>query len=182
VTRAASATPGAPGAPDVPRLAFWGDPALRRPCRPVAPGDRGLPALVAGMWRVMLDRNGVGLAAPQVGDDRRVVVIRDPRRGGRPERLVLVNPLIVRRDPVRQSREEGCLSFPGLYLRLARPRAVVVDCEDAEGRPQRLSAEGMLACIVQHEVDHLDGVVFIDHLSAWRRRLLWWRLRQLAAR
>ncbi len=179
MTNAASATPGAPAAP---RLVRWGDQALRRPCRPVAPGDPELPALVAGMWRLMLDRNGVGLAAPQVGDGRRVIVIRDPRRGGRPERLVLVNPVIERRDPGLQTREEGCLSFPGLYLRLARPRAIVVSHADLEGRPQRLAADGFLACIVQHEVDHLDGVVFIDHLSTWRRRLLWWRLRRLAAR
>jgi len=179
VTNAASATPGT-SAP--PCLVRWGDQALRRRCRAVAPGDPELMALVAGMWRLMLGRNGVGLAAPQVGDGRRVIVIRDPRRGGRPERLVLVNPVIEQRDPVRQSREEGCLSFPGLYLRLARPRAIVVSYEDVEGRPQRLAAEGLLACIVQHEIDHLDGVVFIDHLSAWRRRLLWWRLWRLAAR
>lgn len=179
MTRAAPALPGTAAAP---RLVLWGDRALRSPCRPVAPGDPGLPALVSGMWRVMLDRNGVGLAAPQVGDGRRVIVIRDPRGGGHPERLVLVNPVIEWRDPVRQSREEGCLSFPGLYLRLARPRAVGIRHEDPDGRPQRLAADGLLACIVQHEIDHLDGIVFIDHLSAWRRRLLWWRLRRLAAR
>ncbi|MHB8079418.1 MAG: peptide deformylase [Candidatus Krumholzibacteriia bacterium] len=177
-----NAAPAMPGAPAAPRLVFWGDPALRRPCRPAAPGDPELPALAAAMWRVLLDRNGLGLAAPQVGEARRVIVIRDPRRGGRPERLVLVDPVIERRDPARQTREEGCLSFPGLYLRITRPRAVTVRYADLDGRTQRLAAEGLLACIVQHEVDHLDGIMFIDHLSAWRRRLLWWRLRQLAAR
>lgn len=171
-----------PGAPAPPRLVFWGDRALRRPCRPATPGDPDLAALAGAMWRVMLDRNGLGLAAPQVGDERRVIVIRDPRGGGRPERLVLVNPVLERLDPARQTREEGCLSFPGLYVRITRPRAVTVRYADLDGRPQRLTAAGLLACIVQHEVDHLDGIVFIDHLSPWRRRLLWWRLRRLAAR
>lgn len=177
-----NAAPAMPGAPAPPRLVLWGHGALRRPCRAVAPGDPELPALVTAMWRVMLDRNGLGLAAPQVGDGRRVIVIRDPRGGGRPERLVLVNPVVERLDPVRQTREEGCLSFPGLYIRLARPRSIVISHEDADRRPQRLAADGLLACIVQHELDHLDGVVFIDHLSSWRRRLLWWRLRRIAVR
>jgi len=78
--------------------------------------------------------------------------------------------------------EEGCLSFPGLFFPLRRPRAVTVSYADLEGREHRLRADGLLARVVQHEADHLDGILYIDHLSAWRRGLLGWRLRRLRER
>ena len=164
----------------VARLVRYGEPGLRQACRPAAPDDEGLAGLVEAMWLVMLRQRGVGLAAPQVGDDRRVIVVRDPRRPGRGGRLVFVNPVLRDFSGPSILMEEGCLSFPGLYLRVRRPRALTVDHLDETGRPRTLAADGMLARIVQHEADHLDGVLFIDHLSAWRRRLLWWRLRRLA--
>lgn len=164
------------------RIVRWGHPALRRPCRTVAPGEPDLRSLADAMWRLMLRHNGLGLAAPQVGDDRRLIVVRDGGRaaGGRP--LVLVNPVVGEPSRDRAFFEEGCLSFPGLYFTLGRPRAVTVAFDDLDGRPRQLRADGLLARVVQHEVDHLDGVLYIDHLSPWRRALLTWRLHRLRER
>jgi peptide deformylase len=121
----------------------------------------------------------VGLAAPQVGELSRLIVVKPPRGPVSAGGMVLVNPEL--RDFSADSVvfEEGCLSFPGLYIRLVRPRTVTVDYLDLDGRPRSLAADGLLARIIQHEVDHLDGVLFVDHLSPWHRRLLWWRLWRL---
>lgn len=166
----------------VPRILRYGSPELREICRPVAPDETDLPALVEALAQAVAEQGGVGLSAPQIGDRRRVVVIVDPRRPGRRELLVLVNPVMSVSPDRLAAREEGCLSFPGLYLRLRRARAVRVTHLDLEGRERWFEAEGLLARIVQHEIDHLDGVLFIDHLSPWARRLLWWRLRRLRGR
>ncbi len=165
-------------APGDGRILRYGDERLRAACRPAA-GDADLAALADEMWRLMLRHGGVGLSAPQIGDLRRVIVVRDPRRPRSPTRLVLVDPVLSEPSPEVISFEEGCLSFPGLYLRLERPRAVSVTYRDLAGAEHRLAADGLLARVVQHEADHLDGVLFIDHLSRWRRQLLRWRLWRL---
>ncbi len=169
-------------ADSAPRIVRWGNPALRRRCRPAAAEAAELRGLADAMWRLLARHRGLGLAAPQVGDDRRLIVVQDKPRAAGARRLVLVDPVL--HEPSRElaTFEEGCLSFPGLYFGLRRPEAVTVEHVDLEGRPHRFRAEGLLARIVQHEVDHLDGVLYIDHLSPWRRRLLGWRLRRLRER
>jgi peptide deformylase len=134
------------------------------------------------MWRVLRDGGGVGLAAPQVGSDLRLIVIRDPNRPRGRQRLDLVNPQVTATFGATEPFEEGCLSFPGLYLEIRRPKGIEVRFLTADGEAVHLRDEGLVARIVQHEVDHLDGVLFIDRLPRWRRwlvgpRLLWLMLR-----
>lgn len=166
-----------PGDSGQPRsILLYGDPRLRRRCRAFAPGDPEAAALAAELW-ARLAQDGVGLAAPQIGDDRRLIVIADPRNGH--ERLVLVNPEVIGTTGPSEPFEEGCLSFPGLYLTIRRPRGVRLRYRDLAGRRRHLTDDGLLARIIQHEVDHLDGVLFCDRLPRVTRSLLslrWWWL------
>ena len=163
-----------------PPVLVYGDPRLRRPCREVGV-DEDVTALVAAMHASMAAHEGVGLAAPQVGDPRRVVLVGDPREPQAAPR-VLVNPRVERRFGDDTTFEEGCLSFPDLFLWLSRPRGVEVSCRDLAGNPRVLRDEGLIARILQHEIDHLDGVLFIDHLPRWRRWLLQARLWRMSRR
>ena len=156
------------GADGPPRLVFYGDERLRRKCRDVVPGDPGLPELVAGMARLMGRHHGVGLAAPQVGDDRRVVLVAPPDRDWT-EPLALVNPVLAAVSDATGLFEEGCLSFPGIYRLVRRPRAATVRYVDLDGVAREFTDDGLLARIALHEIDHLDGVLFVDHLSPWTR-------------
>lgn len=162
------------------RLVLCWDPRLRRPCRPADPDDPELPALVRDMRRIMDAQQGVGLAAPQVGDDRRVILIRNPEDPPRDAR-VFVNPELVATSGDRVPFEEGCLSFPGIYRTVHRPAAVRVRYREPGGGEAELADAGFLARVVQHELDHLDGILFVDHLSGWERfrvriRMGLWRL------
>lgn len=158
----------ASGEEDGRKILIYGDQRLRRSCRRVDPAENDLPGLIAEMRRLMRRNRGVGLAAPQVGDDRRVVVIDPPGRG-RGSGMVLLNPEIVDVSQDTAPFEEGCLSFPDIYRRVDRPRAVVLRWTDPDGSERTAADDGILARIAQHEVDHLDGVLFIDHLSPWER-------------
>jgi peptide deformylase len=161
-------------------ILLYGDSRLRRPARPVTPGE-DLGDLPERLCAAMLEAEGIGLAANQLGDERRVIAVRDPaERGTRP--LVLVNPAIMTHRGPMVSFEEGCLSFPGVFLTLVRPRGVEVAYLDLAGRPQTLRNEGILARVIQHEVDHLDGKLFIDHLPRWRRWSLSARLGHIRRR
>ena len=159
--------------PAAGQLVLHGDTRLRRVCREVAP-DEDVADLAARLVRTMQAAGGVGLAAPQIGDRRRVLVCRhlDRRRA---EPLIMVNPSVEARDGPDVAYEEGCLSFPGLFLTLRRPRGLRVRFRDLDGRPQVLQDKGLLARVVQHEIDHLDGVLFTDRLPRWRRWLCYLR-------
>lgn len=159
----------------------FGDACLRRACRPADPGTPDTARLLDELWEVLSAADGVGLAAPQIGDDRRALVIRDPDRPAGRQRLDVVNPRLVGTSGPVVPFEEGCLSFPGLYFDVRRPRGVRLECLDRDGSPVILEDDGLVARIVQHEMDHLEGRLFIDHLPPWRRwllapRLLWIRL------
>ena len=157
------------------RIRRYGNGCLRRVADPVdchAPGTRDL---LDTMWRTLAAGGGVGLAAPQIGHAARVLVVSDPERPRGRQRLELVNPEIRSTFGPSVPFEEGCLSFPGVYTTIIRPKGVEVVFDSPEGR-QTLREEGLAARIIQHEVDHLDGVLFIDHLSARQRLLLWPRL------
>ena len=153
------------------------DPVLRKPARAVSPADApAVRDLVPRMLATMYAAPGIGLAAPQVGVSLRLAVI-DLQREEVRQPLVLINPTIVSASAETEPHEEGCLSLPGQYADVVRPRAVTLRFEDEAGARRELAAEALLARCIQHEIDHLDGILFIDHISALRRNMI---LRRLA--
>ena len=137
-----------------------GDEILRKRAREVEKFDNKLKELVDDMIETMHKNNGVGLAAQQVGILKRVIVI-DIYDGKGP--IVLINPVIIKTKG-EQEVEEGCLSFPNQYARLIRPEEVVAEALDENGKKVKIKAKGLLAQAICHELDHLDGVLFIDHM------------------
>lgn len=133
-------------------------------------------ALLPRMFAAMYAAPGIGLAAPQVGSPLRLAVV-DLMPDDKPAPIVLINPEITRVSEEWATREEGCLSLPGQYAEVSRPARVRVRYEDAAGARRELDADGLLAACLQHEIDHLGGVLFVDHLSALKRNML---LRRLA--
>ena len=150
-----------------------GEKILREPGLEVEAFDDELRALVEDMLETMYYADGIGLAAPQVGVSLRVCVLdlrdEDDPDGGR---WVLVNPVIVESSDEEDKSTEGCLSIPDMEEVVARPARVTVRGFDAEGETVEVEADGLLARALQHEIDHLDGVLFIDRLSAFKRRAL----------
>ncbi|MXP63925.1 peptide deformylase [Roseomonas sp. M0104] len=153
------------------------DARLRAKARPVGAGDTDtVRALAPRMLATMYKAPGIGLAAPQIGSLLRLVVI-DLQPDEKPEPLIMVNPEIVAASTDLATREEGCLSLPNQYADVTRPAQVKVRWHDLEGAKQERMAEGLLATCIQHEIDHLNGVLFVDHISALKRNML---LRRLA--
>jgi peptide deformylase len=136
----------------------------------VARVDDEVRQLVEDLFETMRAAKGVGLAANQVGVARRVAVVDVGDQG--PPPLVLINPTIVGHSAETDTAEEGCLSIPEIYGDVERPLSVTLEALDLDGRPYRLDVSGYKARAVQHEIDHLDGVLFLDHLSAVKRGLL----------
>jgi peptide deformylase len=161
-------------------LRYLGDPILRARAAVVERVDAELSALIADMFDTMYAEDGVGLAAPQIGIGTRVIVI-DPRD---PEitPFALVNPEVRETDGEPDRAEEGCLSLPGLREVVERPSSVVVEGLGRSGEPVRIETAGLLARILQHEIDHLDGILFIDRVSPIKRRMLMQRWRKQEAR
>lgn len=154
----------------VRKLRFMGDPVLREKAAPVTEVTDDVRRLIADMFDTMYAEEGVGLAAPQVGVTDRIIVV-DPR-DDEVEPFALINPEIVHFDDEVVRDEEGCLSIPGLKEIVERPAAVRVEATSIDGEPVAIDAEGLLARILQHEVDHLDGILFLDRVSALKRKLL----------
>jgi peptide deformylase len=145
------------------------DPHLRLVCAPVLAVDDGLRRLMDDMVETMHDAPGIGLAASQIGVMKRVVVIDLAKKDEPPQPQYFVNPEIVWSSEDKSTYEEGCLSIPEYYEEVERPARVRVRFLDRDGRPQEILAEGLLATAIQHEIDHLDGVLFIDHISKLKR-------------
>jgi peptide deformylase len=147
------------------------DPLLRKPSTPIERIDDALRRLVADMLETMYDAPGIGLAAVQVAVPRRLVVIdiAKPETEARSP-LAMINPMILETiGEELRSHEEGCLSIPDVYAEIERPNAVRVRFTDLDGKPAEMLCEGLLSTVVQHEIDHLDGKLFIDFLSRLRR-------------
>ena len=161
-------------------LRYYGDPVLRKKAAPVASFDSGLIDLVEAMFDCMVREKGVGLAAPQVGRSDRVFVVDIEDDEGQRTRRAFVNPVIREREGM-ESAEEGCLSIPGIREDVKRPESVVVEAKDEHGQPFTLAADGLLARAIQHETDHLDGVLFVDRLSPIKRKLVEARLKRFKA-
>ena len=154
------------------------DARLHTVAKPVAAVDARIRALVADMLETMYDANGIGLAATQVDVHERLVVIDISEERNAP--LVLINPEIVWASPEKQISDEGCLSVPGVYDGVERSAAVKVRALDRDGQAREISAEGILAVCIQHEMDHLLGKVFVEYLSPLKRNRI--RAKMLKAR
>jgi peptide deformylase len=160
-------------------LRHFGDPVLRKPTEPVTVFDLELRAFVDRMIETLYEENGLGLAAPQMGDLRKIVII-DLSFGEEVENtLTLVNPEIVSREG-ECIMEEGCLSIPGIFEDVARPEKIRIKYQDVDGTVYETDADGLLARVIQHEADHLEGILFVDHLSPLTRKLLAKALREIA--
>lgn len=146
------------------RVTKHGERVLKTPCPPLdyEAFKAELPALIKDMWATMAAARGVGLAAPQVGLSLRLAII-DVKPEGKPQRLVLINPEVISLEGT-QKEEEGCLSLPGVYSKLARAARVRVRALGVDGIPWEMTGTGLLARAFQHEIDHLDGKLFLDRL------------------
>jgi peptide deformylase len=147
-----------------------GSPVLRQQSAPVAGVDDAVRQLVDDLFETMRAAKGVGLAANQIGVARRVAVVDVGEED--PPALVLINPVIVERSDEHDTAEEGCLSIPEIFGDVERHSHVVVEALDRDGEKYRVEAGGYKARAIQHEVDHLDGILFLAHLSAVKRSLL----------
>jgi peptide deformylase len=153
----------------IQQIRLLGDPVLRERCRDVEDIDDEIRQLIEDLMDTMYDADGIGLAAPQIGVPKRVFVYDVSEEEHPPG--VLVNPRIVESEgAMRES--EGCLSIPELTEIVERSVSVVVEGLDREGRPVRLEADGLLSRCLQHELDHLDGILFLDRISPLKRKML----------
>ncbi|HET8633697.1 MAG TPA: peptide deformylase [Gemmatimonadales bacterium] len=148
------------------KLHLLGSPVLRQRSDEVAEVTDEIRQFIADMFATMDAARGVGLAANQVGVDQRVAVVDADGA-----RIAMINPRIVASEG-RATQEEGCLSIPDIFADVTRPAAVTLEAEDADGQPYRIEATGLLARAIQHEIDHLDGILFLDHLGPMKRRML----------
>lgn len=146
-------------------LHYLGDRVLRQPAKRIAKIDESVRQLAKEMLQTMYSANGIGLAAPQVGVHKQLLVIDcEPDNDQNPP-LVLINPQIIRYGKELCVVEEGCLSIPNVYLDVTRPQSIKIAFKDENGRPQKLQATGLLARVIQHEMDHLNGVMFVDRVE-----------------
>ena len=147
------------------------DPRLKLVSQPVPEIDRALKRFMDDMFDTMKDANGIGLAAIQVGVPKRVAVIDLDPSGPDSKPLYLVNPRIVAMSEELTLHNEGCLSVPDFWEDVNRASRLTVEYTDEKGRPQTLEADGLLAIALQHEIDHINGLLFIDHLSKLKRSI-----------
>lgn len=143
------------------------DPRLRIPAKPVKQVDDGIRLLVDNMFETMYAAPGVGLAATQINVQQQVVVIDVSEDQSQP--LVFINPEITVLDQSMSEYDEGCLSVPGFYETVTRPEHIRVTALDRDGQPFEIVPQGLLAVCIQHEVDHLNGKLFVDHISSLKR-------------
>jgi peptide deformylase len=148
------------------------DPVLKLKCAPVEKIDDTVLTLLDDMLETMYDAPGIGLAAPQVGVALRAIVLDIEREGEATGPIRLINPEIVWTSEQTQTMEEGCLSIPEQYHEVTRPARVRVAYTDETGERREIDGEGLLAACLQHEIDHIDGVLFIDHLSQLKRGMI----------
>ncbi len=160
-------------------IVIYGDPVLREKAEPVGEISQEIKDLVSDMIDTLKEAQGLGLAAPQIGVAKRIFIVDLSAIDITGSLTVFINPEIVATGDEQSEYEEGCLSFPGLYQKIARPATVRVRATDLDGKQFELEADGMLARAVLHEYDHLEGVLFIDRMSPLTRTMLKGRLRKL---
>jgi peptide deformylase len=148
------------------------DPLLREPSKLIERVDADVTRLADDMLETMYDAPGIGLAAIQIGVPRRMLVIDVSREGEDKQPMVFINPEIVASSDERSVYEEGCLSIPDYYAEVERPAVVTARYLDRDGKEQMIEADGLLATCLQHEIDHLNGVLFIDYISRLKRDMV----------
>ena len=146
------------------------DPRLRKKAKPVVTVDDDVKRLVDDMFETMIDSHGIGLAASQVDVHQRVIVMDLTEDGSQPR--VFINPEIEVLNDTTEPYDEGCLSVPGFYETVARPSNVMISALDREGKLFKEKASGLLAICIQHEIDHLEGKLFVDYLSPLKRQII----------
>jgi peptide deformylase len=161
-------------------LVILPDPILRQVSRPVERMDDQVRKLADDMLDTMYDAPGIGLAAVQVGVPIRMLVIDLAKEGEKPTPHIFINPEIVESSEDRSVYEEGCLSIPDYYAEVERPASVRVKYIDRDGKAQEIVAEQLMATCLQHEIDHLNGVLFIDHISKLKRDMVVKKFKKLA--
>lgn len=149
------------------KIIKYPDPFLKQKCLPVTSFDKELKILADNMLNTMYESDGIGLSAIQVGVLKRVIVIDITEELKKP--LILINPVITPSNSKFLEFKEGCLSFPGIYESVKRNEEIAVDYNSIEGKKLSMKATGLLSICIQHEVDHLEGVVFLDRLSGLKR-------------
>ncbi|MCD6024087.1 MAG: peptide deformylase [Fibrobacteria bacterium] len=159
----------------------YGSQVLRKRAEPVAAVTPELQRLADEMLEAMYEANGVGLAAPQVGESVRLFVMDVSQEDGKKDPRVFFNPEIVDTSDKKETAEEGCLSIPDVWADVTRPRSITVRALDRDGKPFEIqNVDGLFARCVQHEIDHLDGVLFVDKISSTDRMLNEGRLKKMA--
>jgi len=149
------------------KIIKYPDPFLKQKCLPVTSFDKELKILADNMLKTMYESEGIGLSAIQIGVLKRIIVIDITEELKKP--LILINPVITPSNSKFLEFKEGCLSFPGIYESVKRNEEIAVDYKSIEGKKLSMKATGLLSICIQHEVDHLEGVVFLDRLSGLKR-------------
>jgi peptide deformylase len=162
----------------VREILIWPDPILKQTAKPVAKVNDATRALVKDMFETMYAADGVGLAAPQIGVLQRVIVLDTTPRQAESKPLAMINPEIIAKEG-ETTFAEACLSIPGEAEDVDRAAIVTVKFLDPEGQEQTLRCDGLLAIAVQHETDHLNGTVFVDHVSSLKREIIRKRMKRL---
>jgi len=155
------------------------DPRLRKKAKPVVTVDDDIKRLVDDMFETMIDSHGIGLAASQVDVHQRVIVMDLMEDGSQPR--VFINPEIEVLNDTTEPYDEGCLSVPGFYETVDRPSNVMISALDREGKPFKEKASGLLAICIQHEIDHLEGKLFVDYLSPLKRQIIRKKMKKKSA-
>ena len=155
------------------------DKLLRQVSKPVSRVGKKEQELMTDMLETMYAANGIGLAAIQVGIPQRIIVMDICKEENKKEPRFFVNPIIKNKDPFKATYEEGCLSVPNQFAEVDRPSKCEVEYLDYNGNKQLLKAEGLLATCIQHEMDHLEGILFIDYLSKLKRSMIIKKLSKL---
>ncbi|WP_440999031.1 peptide deformylase [Fodinibius sp. SL11] len=165
-------------------IVTYDDEVLRKEAEPVEENTPEIQQLIDDMFDTMYNADGVGLAAPQIGRLHRIFVadadpMTEEEQGSKYGPLVLINPEITFESEEETKMDEGCLSIPGVNASVTRPEKIVVNYLDRDFNEQELEVDGWLARVIQHETDHLDGILFLDHLSLFKRKLLSSKLKEI---
>ena len=157
----------------IKEIQFVPDPILRKVALPVEKITNATKRLLDDMAETMYDAPGIGLAGPQIGELQRLIVMDCSRDDETDELWQMINPVIIQSSGESSILEEGCLSIPGHSSEVTRPDWVELKFTDKNGKQQEIRAEGLLAACIQHEIDHLNGILFIDHISKLKRDMIW---------
>ena len=154
-------------------IQFVPDPVLRKSALPVENITDKTLQLLDDMAETMYDAPGIGLAGPQIGELKRLIVMDCSQDDEKSELWQMINPEVIELSEDNSTLEEGCLSIPGHTAEVSRPDWIKLRFTDIKGKEQQIKAEGLLAACIQHEIDHLNGILFIDHISKLKRDIIW---------